>query len=143
MSVENAVRSSGLRSEQVALLREKLEAERRGLIQRLASRRERLAAPFLREPDDADWASESADQALLARLVDRDAKLLAEVNRALGKLADGGYGVCELSGEPIGFERLRVRPWARYALGAKELVERRRAQSGEEAPEPIGDDRAA
>jgi DnaK suppressor protein len=96
-----------------------------------------------REPDDADWASSSADQSLLARLTDRDTKLLREVDRALGKLAGGGYGLCEATGDPIGFDRLWVRPWARHAVASKEQVERQRVKSaGNELigpAEPRGD----
>ena len=87
-----------------------------------------------RQPDDADWAADSADQSLLARLVDRDAKLLGEVQWALRKIETGSYGVCEQTGEPIGFDRLRVRPWSRLSLAAKERVER---EDTDEAPEVL------
>lgn len=40
-----------------------------------------------------------------------DAKL-RDVERALGKLDDGTYGVCDVGGEPIGQERLEAIPWA-------------------------------
>jgi DnaK suppressor protein len=102
--------------------------EKERLTARLAARRGALAGAAAREPDEADWAASSADQSLLARLTDRDSKLLTEVNRALGKLERGEYGLCELTGEPIGFDRLWVRPWARHALAGKEQVERQRVR---------------
>ena len=37
---------------------------------------------------------------------------LADVERALAKLADGSYGVCDRCGEPIPPERLEAIPWA-------------------------------
>jgi DnaK suppressor protein len=40
-----------------------------------------------------------------------DAKL-RDVERALEKLDDGTYGVCDVGGEPIGQERLEAIPWA-------------------------------
>jgi len=40
-----------------------------------------------------------------------DAKL-RDVERALEKLGDGTYGVCDVGGEPIGRERLEAIPWA-------------------------------
>jgi DnaK suppressor protein len=126
-NTENAARfSSGLSAAQIAGLAQRLEAERRTLEARLEVRRERLAMPSLREPDDADWATSTEDQSLLARLVDRDTKLLVEIDRALARIAAGTYGVCELSGEPIGLERLQARPWARQAVAVKETAERRR-----------------
>jgi RNA polymerase-binding transcription factor DksA len=38
--------------------------------------------------------------------------MLADVRRARERLAEGGYGECEVCGEPIPEERLEVRPWA-------------------------------
>jgi len=40
-----------------------------------------------------------------------DAKL-RDVERALQKLDEGTYGVCDVGGEPIGPERLEAIPWA-------------------------------
>jgi DnaK suppressor protein len=40
-----------------------------------------------------------------------DAKL-RDVERALQKLEEGTYGVCDVGGEPIGQERLEAIPWA-------------------------------
>ncbi|HEU4356551.1 MAG TPA: TraR/DksA family transcriptional regulator [Actinomycetota bacterium] len=40
-----------------------------------------------------------------------DAKL-RDVERALAKLDEGTYGVCDSCGEPIGTERLEAIPWA-------------------------------
>ena len=38
---------------------------------------------------------------------------LHDITRALEKMADGTYGVCEVSGDPIEDERLEVNPAAR------------------------------
>ena len=37
---------------------------------------------------------------------------LADVERALGKIDEGTYGVCDACGEPIGDARLEARPWS-------------------------------
>jgi YteA family regulatory protein len=39
---------------------------------------------------------------------------LAEIEAALGRITDGTYGICEVSGEPIPFDRLEAIPWTRY-----------------------------
>ena len=124
-SVQDAVlTASGLSAEQLARLTERLRSERETLARRIGERRRRLTTLSDRQSDDADWASDSADQSLMARLTDRDSKLLREIDRALGKIAAGSYGVCETSGEPIGFDRLLARPWSRHALLVKEAAER-------------------
>lgn len=38
--------------------------------------------------------------------------MLADVQRAEAKLADGTYGRCDVCGEPISAERLEALPWA-------------------------------
>lgn len=43
---------------------------------------------------------------------DRLQTALSEVERALAKLEEGSYGVCDVCGGPIGDERLEALPWA-------------------------------
>ena len=42
-----------------------------------------------------------------------------EVDAALKRLEDGTYGVCELTGRPIFWERLEAVPWTRFCIGAE------------------------
>ena len=42
------------------------------------------------------------------------------ISRALHKIADGSYGICEISGEPIEPERLKANPAARTCIAHKE-----------------------
>jgi DnaK suppressor protein len=81
--------------------------------------------------DEADQASEDAEVALETRLMDRDAKLLREVERALDKVKNGTYGLCEGTDEPIGYARLKLRPWTRYSVTYKEELEREQKRQGE------------
>ena len=53
-------------------------------------------------------AAVSAQEHLLA--------MLDEVRRARRRIADGGYGTCEVCGEPIPAARLEARPWATRCL---------------------------
>jgi len=42
---------------------------------------------------------------------------LAEIDEALGRIAEGRYGACLACGGPLGLQRLRAIPEARYCLG--------------------------
>ena len=44
---------------------------------------------------------------------------ISEIDDALVKIEQGGYGVCEASGKPIPKERLRAIPWARVRVEYK------------------------
>lgn len=78
--------------------------------------------------DEIDIAQRSTDQAWLFRMADKDRKLLIEIEAALEKMHTGEYGVCEGTDEPVGFKRLELRPWTRYSVGYKEMLEREKAQ---------------
>ncbi len=52
-----------------------------------------------------------------AVVVDRIARELAEVDAALGRIASGSYGTCSACGGPLGLQRLRAIPEARFCLG--------------------------
>jgi len=81
-------------------------------------------------PDPTDRASLEGNSNLTLRIRDRERKLITKIDEALGRIADGSYGVCEDCGGPIGVERLRARPVTTLCIACKseqEASERRRA----------------
>ena len=75
-------------------------------------------------PDLADRASSETDRAIELRARDRQRKLIAKINAAIGRIDDGTYGYCEETGEPISIRRLEARPIATLSLEAQERHER-------------------
>lgn len=75
--------------------------------------------------DLADRASSETDRAIELRARDRQRKLIAKIDAALGRIDDGTYGYCEETGEPIGLRRLDARPIATLSIEAQERHERR------------------
>ena len=76
-------------------------------------------------PDLADRASSETDRAIELRARDRQRKLIAKIDEALGRIEDGTYGYCEETGEPISLRRLEARPIATLSVEAQERHERR------------------
>ena len=76
-------------------------------------------------PDVADRASSETDRAIELRARDRQRKLIAKIDAALGRLDEGSYGYCEETGEPIGLKRLDARPIATLSVEAQERHEKR------------------
>jgi DnaK suppressor protein len=76
-------------------------------------------------PDLADRASSETDRAIELRARDRQRKLIAKIDEALGRIEDGSYGYCEETGEPISLRRLEARPIATLSVEAQERHERR------------------
>ncbi|QMU76726.1 TraR/DksA family transcriptional regulator [Streptacidiphilus sp. PB12-B1b] len=65
---------------------------------------------------DPEGSSTAFERAHVAALLARAEEQLGEVDRALERLASGGYGRCERCGEPIPAERLEARPAARTCV---------------------------
>ena len=76
-------------------------------------------------PDIADRASSETDRAIELRARDRQRKLIAKIDEALGRIDDGTYGFCEETGEPISIRRLEARPIATLSVEAQERHEQR------------------
>jgi DnaK suppressor protein len=80
-------------------------------------------------PDPTDRASLEGNRNLTLRIRDRERKLITKIDEALGRIADGSYGVCEECGGAIGVERLKARPVTTLCIACKseqEATERRR-----------------
>jgi DnaK suppressor protein len=78
----------------------------------------------IREPDLNDRASSETDWGIELRTRDRQRKLIAKIDAALRRIAEGEYGYCQVTGEPISLARLRARPIATMTLEAQERHER-------------------
>ena len=57
-------------------------------------------------------AQDRAEQEIQQALHDVNQRRLSDINRALGKIADGTYGISDASGEPIPKARLEAIPEA-------------------------------
>ncbi|MGQ0664516.1 MAG: RNA polymerase-binding protein DksA [Pseudomonadota bacterium] len=115
-----------------AYFRHRLERWRADLIRESTVTLQHLQEGAGREPDLADRASIETEQALVLRTRDRGRKLIAKIDAALRRIAEGSYGFCEETGEPISIKRLEARPIATLSLEAQERHERRERTYSEE-----------
>jgi DnaK suppressor protein len=126
---------NGLNEQQWQELQQLLEVKRQELIKSIAIMRSR-DKEF--DPDDnleeLDQAAINQLQAVQLRVLDKEAKLLREVDRALAKFDTKEYGICEGTEEDIGYPRLKARPWARYSIDYAEEKERMEKQVSNRLP---------
>jgi DnaK suppressor protein len=73
--------------------------------------------------DPYGTASLTHDDEVHAAVVDRRARQLEEVNRALADIDAGRYGVCRDCGEPIAKARLKVMPFATRCVACQAQLE--------------------
>lgn len=81
--------------------------------------------------DPADRATVEEEHALELRVRDRERKLIKKIDEALTRIAEGEYGWCEETGDPIGIGRLLARPTATLSIDAQERRERTQKLYGE------------
>ncbi len=119
---------SGLTKIELELLYKKLIEEKARKEAELGQRVNEALAEDDILADEIDIAQRSTDQAWIFRFADKERKLLIEIDGAIEKMRTGEYGICEGTDEAIGFKRLELRPWTRYSVAHKELLEREKQQ---------------
>ena len=75
-------------------------------------------------PDEMDLASSEYLQSFTFRLRGREKTFLAKINRALAKIDEGNFGICEECEEEISVKRLEARPETTLCIRCKEDQER-------------------
>jgi RNA polymerase-binding transcription factor DksA len=85
---------------------------------------EALAELSLADQHPADMGTETFEREKDVSIRNQVEAELADVERALKRLDDGSYGVCEACGKPIGRERLKAVPGTRFCVKDQARVER-------------------
>ena len=111
-----------LQEQRTMLLAERATYEQQA--ESLREEAEQLAADM--EPGDIQFDEESGEGGTLNVERERDLALSAqaraaveEIDRALAKIDDGTYGICEKCGEPIKKARLKALPYAALCISCK------------------------
>jgi DnaK suppressor protein len=75
-------------------------------------------------PDEMDLASTEYLQSFTFRLRGREKTFLRKIQKAIAKIDEGSFGLCEECEEPISLKRLEARPEAPLCIKCKEEQER-------------------
>jgi DnaK suppressor protein len=74
--------------------------------------------------DEADHAAVSTDRMIEQAISAQQTRELGEIDFSLSKIKSGGYGICEMCEEDISFQRLKVKPYAKYCIVCREIIEK-------------------
>jgi DnaK suppressor protein len=104
--VEHEITAQVLAAERTAVVKRlvRLELELSGIIE--------SASAGADDEHDPEGATLAFERQHAAALLSRARQHLADIEAAMLRLADGGYGTCTACGEPIGGARLAARPAA-------------------------------
>jgi len=75
--------------------------------------------------DQADAGTKTFEREHELSLLNNNRDMVVQCERALARITDGTYGVCELCANPIGKARLQVFPRATMCMVCKQREERR------------------
>jgi DnaK suppressor protein len=81
-------------------------------------------------PDEIDQASSEYAQSMVFRLRDREKFLLQKIEKALQRIEDGSFGICERCEEDISPKRLEARPVTTLCIRCKEEQEKKERSYG-------------
>ncbi len=74
--------------------------------------------------DEGDYVSISNNAMIESAIGLQQQEELNAIDRALAKIASGEYGTCEMCGDDIGFQRLKVKPHAIYCIHCREIIDK-------------------
>jgi DnaK suppressor protein len=81
-------------------------------------------------PDEIDLASSEYSQSMIFRLRDREKFLLKKIDRALQRIENGNFGICERCEDEISPKRLEARPVTTLCIRCKEEQEKKEKSYG-------------
>ena len=82
-----------------------------------------MTTPKENFPDPTDRATLESDRNFMLRIRDRESKLIKKIKKALARIEDGTFGVCESCGEDISLERMKARPVTSQCIECKSKEE--------------------
>jgi RNA polymerase-binding protein DksA len=112
---------AGITPRELELFRDALLAKRREIVGDMSSmEREALRSSGSNLSNlplhMADMGTDNYEQEFTLGLMEKDRKLLRDLNDGLAKIQNGTFGICEGTGKPITRARLEAQPWARYSI---------------------------
>jgi DnaK suppressor protein len=119
-----AVRGENMSEKQLNSFRKLLEGKRKEL---LAGTSDREEIRIENAAEEFDRLQQQLNREVAIRNLDRESKLLKEVQSALARIDDESFGVCLRCEEEIPEKRLNAVPWAAYCVSCQEIIDRQRA----------------
>lgn len=118
-----------LTDKQIAEFKQRLLELRTQLTHKLEGEQEQVKKPDESKgysQHQADEGTDDFDRTITIGLTAHDQTVLRQIDRALEKIQEGTYGICDVSQEPIPLKRLEAIPYAAMTVAAQQKLEQRR-----------------
>jgi DnaK suppressor protein len=125
---EGAKMATALNKSDVQRYKKRLEELQAQITQQLQS-----CTAEVKKPDEAtgysqhqaDQGTDDFDRRISLEVTTHEFQVLRQIERALEKIQEGTYGICDISGEKIPPARLDAMPYANTTVKAQEMLEKR------------------
>ena len=114
-----------MKAKEILFFKDVLLTQRAEILNRADSFKTESAITSMGQGDEGDLAVFELSLSMTLRLQERQAHLLQKIDRALGKMEEGTFGLCEQCDEPLNTARLKARPVATLCIACKEEQESR------------------
>lgn len=111
------------RQDALIRLHKTLVSRRAEILKKLEDDINDLRASDAGSGDPADAAFESAGDEMASHLAELDSRELGQIERALGRLKQGTYGVCESCAQKIPVGRLNALPYTTLCIDCQRELE--------------------
>lgn len=116
-----------LKKSEIAKFKKRLEEMRSHLTHSL-----RGSSEEVKKPDEAtgysqhqaDQGTDDFDRTISLEVTSREYNLLKLIERALEKIDEGTYGICDITGDEIPLPRLEAVPYATMTVKAQDQLEK-------------------
>ncbi len=116
-----------LKQDQVEKFKKRLIDMRRALTHTLEGTTKEVKTPDEAtgySQHQADQGTDDFDRTISLEVTTKELELLRQIERALEKIDEKTYGVCDVTGEDIPFARLEAIPYATMTVKAQEKFEK-------------------
>jgi DnaK suppressor protein len=116
-----------LKKNEVAYFKKRLDEMRVEVTKALAGTKKEVTQPDVSKGYSQHSADEGTDdfvKSVNLEVTNKEFGLLRQIERALEKVDEGTYGVCDISGEEIPLKRLEAIPYATMTVKAQEKFEK-------------------
>ncbi len=112
--------------QKLAFFEKMLQDRRKIILSELGQNANEIAALYESEPNDsADFSIIDTSSQIDIKISENLKSELGEIKHSLEKIKDKTYGICELCSEDIDIARLKIKPFARYCIMCRQIVEER------------------
>lgn len=112
-----------MKKKDLDFFREHLTERLKELLSQADDTVEGMTAPKENFPDPTDRASDEENRNFMLRIRDREHKLIKKIKKALERIENGTFGICEKCEEDISVERLKARPVTTQCIDCKKKEE--------------------